>query len=351
MKLTTNDQGEDFLFAPPEKQAQLEDMFNMLAQVANESQRAEKTNEAEKPMPFTIISGFLGAGKTTLLNYLLSADHGLQLTVIVNDFGSINIDASLIRSQDANMISFENGCVCCSSSDQLGDTLHQIISDGKDYDGIILESSGIADPHNTALVALMNNNIKLDSVITLVDCETILEQVEEKTFGLLIKRQIKCADLIVLNKIDLVSSDKLNSIKSYFSITSKARMLEATNGIVPIEILLGNGESSLVDQNNGHIHDHKSFETKAFSINKPIRRDKFIKLISGLPDTILRAKGIVYLVEEPEYQMIFQAVGKRWTLEKGSPWEDKSKHTDLVLIGSESSTNMLKFDEELNKCT
>ncbi|MBA3508391.1 MAG: GTP-binding protein, partial [Betaproteobacteria bacterium] len=117
-------------------------------------------------LPLTVIGGFLGAGKTTLLNHLLGAPHGRRLAVLVNDFGPINIDAALIRSRSEDTISLANGCACCSVAGDLTRALIELAQRDEPPDAIVLEASGLADPHGIAQVALANPALRLDGVLT-----------------------------------------------------------------------------------------------------------------------------------------------------------------------------------------
>lgn len=336
--MNSSNHDEELLLAPPERQQQIEDMWQMLTQIGLSYRHQEtgaQTNLSDTTIPLSIISGFLGAGKTTLLNRLLSEEHGLRLAVIVNDFGSVNIDASLIQSQDSDIIGLENGCVCCTSSDALGDTLDRLTKSDQPLDAIVLESSGISDPLNTAHVALVNPRIKLDAVVTVVDSETVLERMDDSVFGHLVKRQLEGADIVILNKTDLVDEMQMSGINNWFSEhLPSARCIEAKHGQVPVDLLLGTGGSQSVSATTATPeHEHTEFETWLFTTGTCVDRAELTKQISQLPRTVLRAKGILQLADDPDYQTVFQAVGRRWEFVRGERWGEGPRQSNLVIIG------------------
>ncbi len=239
----SNDQSR---LAPPERQAQLDEMYQMLINIGLEANKEEQSTPAiqlANPVPLTLISGFLGSGKTTVLNELLSGDHGLKLAVIVNDFGSVNIDASLIKAEDRAMISLENGCICCSSSGQLTEAIDNVIGLEDPPDAIVVEASGVADPQSTLFLALTNNKIKLDGLVTVVDADSVLERLNEKRLESLIERQIEAADVVLLNKADLASKEHIAEIKKWIAAKApQAVVVESKFGKVPTAVLVGLGK-------------------------------------------------------------------------------------------------------------
>ena len=189
--------------------------------------------------PFTVIGGYLGAGKTTLVNHILTEAHGLRAAVIVNDFGEVNVDAALITAHDGDTISLANGCMCCSLTGGFAQAINAILSRGDAFDAIVVEASGVADPakigHYGAVLKL-----DLEGVIVLVDAEQIREKAANKYVGETVIRQLKGADLLVLNKVDLVSTQELEGVRSWLAeLVPGARIVEAVNGQVPLPLLLG----------------------------------------------------------------------------------------------------------------
>ena len=219
-------------------------------------------------VPLTIIGGFLGSGKTTLLSRLLTSPHGRRLVVLVNDFGAINIDASLVESQTGDMISLKNGCACCAVSADLTNALIEIVERDELPDAIVLEASGIADPHGIASVALSNPSIQLDGTLTLVDAETLQERAEDPLTRRLFRNQIAAADIIVLSKTDLVDASTRDSAVEWLAANhSDKRVIEAVHGDVPVEILLGIESNRDVRADGSDAGDHSyGFESLSFSV-------------------------------------------------------------------------------------
>jgi len=162
------------------------------------------------PIPVTVVAGFLGAGKTNLINHILHGDHGLRIAVVVNDFGSINIDAELISDVGEGMVSLANGCICCVIRTDLISAVLQLADRPERPDHIVIESSGVADPTSVVRAFMepeIRSSVLLDGVITLVDAEQVLVLPEEAMK--LARAQVTGGDLIVLNKTDLVDDQTL----------------------------------------------------------------------------------------------------------------------------------------------
>jgi G3E family GTPase len=328
--------------APPERQSQLDEMYQMLINIGLEANKEESITPAiplANRVPLTLISGFLGSGKTTVLNELLSGNHGLKLAVIVNDFGSVNIDASLIKAEDSAMISLENGCICCSSSGQLTEAIDNVIGLVDPPDAIVVEASGIADPQSTLFLALTNKKIRLDGLVTVVDADSVLDRLHERRLEALIERQIAAADVVLLNKADLVSNERIAEIQKWIAGKApQAVVVESKFGKVPAAVLVGL-ESAFFERNKDpkteirHHHHDDELETWTFSSPIPLDRTSLMEVIKSLPETIIRAKGIVQMDDEPMHRVIFQLVGKRWAFRKGEAWANEAPGTNLVLIG------------------
>ncbi|CUH79192.1 Putative metal chaperone YciC [Tritonibacter multivorans] len=164
-------------------------------------------------VPVTIFSGYLGAGKTTLINRLLREDHGLRLAILVNDFGAINIDETLIKTKDEGVVALQNGCVCCDLSQELGMSLNGIMTRADTPDHILIEASGVADPVSIANAASNDARLTHGGVVTVVDGPQLAEQIADDTIGAQVKGQVAAADLVLVNKVDALD-DALEQLLS-----------------------------------------------------------------------------------------------------------------------------------------
>lgn len=186
----------------------------------------------------TVIGGFLGAGKTTLLNSWLRAAQGEHIAVLVNDFGELNIDAELIASVNGNVIGLSNGCVCCQIGDDLSRALMQVMAADIPFDAIVVEASGVSDPWRIAQLALAEPELSLGGVIVLVDAAAFLGHLADPLLTDTMERQLRAADLIIVNKTDLVSTETLMCVHARIRVTApKTQCLDSVQGHVPVALL------------------------------------------------------------------------------------------------------------------
>ncbi len=304
-----------------------------------------------KPIPITILTGFLGAGKTTLLNRILHGDHGLRIAVLVNDFGAINIDSQLVVGVDGDTVNLSNGCVCCTIRDDLMNETIKLLRRPEPPEYIIIETSGVSDPTSVAMT-FMNSElapyINLDSILTVIDAEnlpTLTGDYDDLAF-----MQINVADIIVLNKVDRVDAEQLAAVKKrILEVAPDARLLETTYGDVPLELVIGVGQYSAEKlanrkahdvhvhesgEEHHHQHDHSLvFETWSWTSDKPLDMGKLRSAIETLPSSIYRAKGFVYFQEFPNVRIILQVVGRRAVLTLEGEWGYDKPCSQIVVIG------------------
>lgn len=296
------------------------------------------------PIAVTVIGGYLGAGKTTLVNHILrTADH--RIAVLVNDFGDINIDADLIESQDGETISLANGCICCSLVDGLAGALATLKEVEPRPERLVIEASGVADPATVAAYG-HSPGLALDAVIVLTDAETVRSRAHDKYVGDTVLSQIRAADVLVLNKVDLIEPDQVAEARSWLREENEtALLIEAERSEVPTAVLFGVAPSASdavrYDETDGHgaaEHDHgghadQVFESWSWTNTEAVSRAVVEDLMAELPDSIVRAKGVLRLLEEPDRTMILQRVGQRWSLRRAPKGSPRVAESRLVLIG------------------
>jgi G3E family GTPase len=298
-----------------------------------------------RSIPYTVLGGYLGAGKTTLLNNLLRNSQGLRIAVLVNDFGELNIDADLIASHNGETISLANGCICCSLVDGFMAALNELSRRADAIDHVIVEASGVSDPVKLGYYGSILN-FELEGVIVLADAEQIREKAVNKYVGETVVRQLQGADLLVLNKVDLVSPAQLAEVHAWLAQTAPGvRVIESTFGQLPLSVLLG-VHTSKGGEHDEHDHDHdhqQMYRTWRLGRREPLSQAEIEALMAGLPEGVLRAKGFVYLAEDPEHRHLLQRVGRRWTLTVAGSWGEIQRGTTLVFIGLPESIDVVQI--------
>jgi G3E family GTPase len=317
-------------------------------------------NDSTKAIPLTILTGFLGAGKTTLLNRILGGDHGLQVAVLVNDFGKINIDAELVVGVENNMISLANGCICCQIRDDLVKSVIDLLGREKPVDYIILEASGVAEPGSIAMTFLdpkLNDQIRLDSITCVVDAEQIFAHPEFPELAELKLRQIAFADMVILNKTDLVNKEQITKVNAWIDDRiNRIRIVETSFCNVPYEILLGVGRfdpARALDYHteNHHETNHGSiFSTWSYETKHPISLAALQEVAKKLPGTIYRCKGVIYAAEQPDTRLSLQIVGRRVDVSSLGKWQEKNPMTKIVAIGRSEAISPKDLEERFQSC-
>lgn len=306
-------------------------------------------------VPVTILTGFLGAGKTTLLNRILTGNHGLRVAVLVNDFGSINVDADLVVGVEDDVMSLANGCVCCSIRDDLIETVEAVLERPERPEYILLEASGVSDPSSIAMTFTdqrFRDTIRLDSIMCLVDAEQLFAAPEQMELKL---RQIAFSDMVILNKVDLVERETVQKVHDWLkSRFRRYRLVEAVDANVPLDILLSVGRFAAEQldaeipehhehgpgcgcpgHDHEHGHDHAAhFSTTMLRSERPVPLSGLREAIKRLPGEVYRVKGFVFSEEDPEHRIVVQVVGKRIDIAREARWGDRKPETRLVAIGA-----------------
>lgn len=262
-------------------------------------------------LPVTIIGGYLGAGKTTLVNHLLRNADGVRLAVLVNEFGELPIDADLIEAQDDNMISIAGGCVCCSYGNDLVMAMIELAKMSPPPQHVLLEASGVALPGAIAATVGLLGDYALDGVLVLVDAETIIERASDRYMGDTIMHQLTDADIIVLNKVDLVSPDQLKKTVDWLADkVFGARIVPVVRADLPSAIALESflGRSRVVGAKQPH--HSPAFASTSLVIDRPIDVADLAQKLAAAG--LARAKGFATAVDGT--MKTVQVVGKRWTV-------------------------------------
>lgn len=284
-------------------------------------------------IPVTILSGYLGAGKTTLINHLLTVSQGARITVLVNDFGAVNVDASLIAQRGRDTIALSNGCACCSIGDDLGMALEAQVRRTDQPERILIEASGVAEPARVRRTAESQPGLRLEAVVTVVDASAVQERARDKYVGRLVQRQIAAAHAIVVNKSDLVTGEKAARLRAWLTdLAPAARLARAERGRVdPSFLVAGRRDSG----NPVGVWDDATdtrFHTRAIAFPEPVDIADLQVLLVASPSSVHRVKGFVRDADEA-HPMLVQYAGAEMSAEPMAQGASVPSLT-LVVIGT-----------------
>jgi G3E family GTPase len=320
-------------------------------------------------IPVTVLTGYLGAGKTTLLNRILSEPHGKKYAVVVNEFGEIGMDADFFVGANEEVFEMNNGCICCTVRGDLVRILDGLMRRKGKFDGIIVETTGLADPAPVAQTFFVDENVgrktRLDAVVTVADAKWLKDRLKDAPEA---KNQIAFADVILINKTDLVSAAELDDVEAHIrGINRYATVHKTERAQVPLhEVLSRNafdlerilhlepefleGDDHDHDHGHGDGHDHghhrhgglkhyhdEEMQSISLKSDRPLDADKFFPWVQDLVQkegpNILRCKGILSFKNDDE-RFVFQGVHMILDGDHQRPWQDgEPRESRIVFIG------------------
>jgi len=306
---------------------------------------AQKTSNR---IPATVVTGFLGSGKTTLINHILHKEHGKSIAVIVNEFGAIGIDGQLVVQDDqAELVEFNNGCLCCTVRGDLIETLQRLRQRANKLDGILIETTGLADPAPVASTFFVadevKNDIRLDAFVTMVDAVNLEINLEQSNEAI---EQVAFSDVVLINKVDLVAPEQLKAVEAKVrALNPLARVYFTTNAEIGIDQVIDVGAFDLVQKLdvdpeflNDHAHEHdQAVGSFILEESRPIDLNRFSLWLNNIAQArgqdLYRTKGI-FNARGFQERIVFQSVRMLTTMRPDRPWNDNEpRMSQFVVIG------------------
>ena len=329
------------------------------------------TTATDTRTPVTVLTGFLGAGKTTLLNHILTAQHGKRIAVIENEFGEVGVDQELVIGAEEEIFEMNNGCLCCTVRGDLIRILGNLMKRKDRFDYILIETTGLADPGPVVQTFFFDQEIKdkvrLDGVVTVVDCKHVALHWGDRE----VKEQIAFADVVLLNKTDLVPPPEVNLLERRIkAMNATARVIRTQKSATDLNNLIGiqgfnlarieqidpaaverehhhhehnhePGDECAPDCNHHHEHDHvhdEAIKSVGIEIEGDLKANKvnewFADLMATRGPDLYRFKGVLSLKGDPN-RFVFQGVHMTLDGTPGSPWGDARRVNKLIFIGKD----------------
>ena len=298
--------------------------------------------------PVTLLTGFLGSGKTTFLNALMAYKKNTRFAIIENEIGEADIDGNMVMQSDKNLMEVNNGCICCSLNDNFFEILKNLHDRKDEWDELLIEATGIADPAGVAAPffnqPVIKNNFHLERIICLVDAGQIEEQLQKEEIA---AKQIAYSDVILLNKADTVDTPSLEKLKARLQADNPlATIFSGQKGHYPLEAIMAENKDVIsreteshrhTEGHESHTHDHGDMNALTFTFEEPFDIDLLTNTLTAFlmfqAKDVYRIKGVVY---DPDYadRFVIQSVMNSVSVEAGAPWKDgEDQKSRIVLIG------------------
>ena len=336
-------------------------------------------------LPVTVLSGFLGAGKTTVLNHILANREGRRVAVIVNDMSEVNIDAALVAGQghldrkQEKLVELTNGCICCTLREDLIAAVGRLAREGR-FEHLVIESTGISEPMPVAATFewefddgfSLGELARLDTMVTVVDASTFLTELAKgeslagrdlqaaegdgRDIADLLADQVEFADVILINKIDLVGEPLVGAVETMVRrMNPRATVIRTRNGVVELSEVLATGrydpvvaataagwQDELVET---HVPETEEYgiSSLTFTADRPFHPQRLAEVIGGLR-RVLRSKGFCWIASRPELAALWSQAGPNLTFEPAGPWDslEMSPGQEVVVIGVKLDRNRLR---------
>lgn len=288
----------------------------------------------------------MGSGKTTYLNRLLSEANGRKLAVLVNDFGAINIDASLVTGSADDVVALQNGCICCSMAMGMQSAILKVMKRDEKPEAIVIEASGVANPSEVAKILgdeAMRPYASLELVISMLDCQSINSY--KPTEMALIKEQLRYSGIVMLTKLDQASSENLIlSLNLIRDVNPGAVVIEEYQKVLNLDLLLGTKHQAVkLELLPSKMVANDLFKSWSYSASEPMSEAEFQQVLNELPTETVRGKGFLYLKDYPAVRFEFQMVGKSAQVQPKGEWGMKNPRTEIVFIALKNRQASIKI--------